>query len=174
MTNKNFDSCRSMQAGVARVAEVLPDLPVEDIVLSRMLHIVAGGLEAAEDSWLKPHKLGISEFRTLMMLFSSPGQQSHPSELCERAWQKPTNMTRIIDGLLRRGLVSRRASDEDRRRVILKVTPQGARLIRRLLPRLHPNVTAMFHDFSPQEQRQLRALLEKLSLNIDSMKHAPK
>jgi DNA-binding MarR family transcriptional regulator len=158
-----------MKAGVQRVAERVPSLPAADVILLRLVHIVAGGLEQIEELWLKPHQLASSEFRTLMMLYSSPGQQSHPSDLCQWATQKPTNMTRIIDGLLQRGLVSRRPSEQDRRRIILKVTPTGAKLIRTLLPQLHPHVSTMFENFSASERRQFGRLLEKMLHNIDTM-----
>jgi MarR family transcriptional repressor of emrRAB len=166
-------SCQSMQAGVDRVAEQVPGLPADDIKLSRMLHIVSAGMEAAEEAWLKAHQLGLSEFRTLIMLYSSPGQQAHPSDLCQWATLKPTNMTRIVDALLQRGLVTRRPSDKDRRCIILEVTPDGARLIRKLLPMLHPNVTAMLQGFSRAEHRQMGILLQKLIDNIDAMDNAP-
>ncbi|GAB3037564.1 MarR family transcriptional regulator [Oleiagrimonas sp. MCCC 1A03011] len=164
-----LDSTESMKAAVARVAERVPDMPVDDIVLLRLLHIVNAGLDQSEERWLKPYKLGNSEFRTLMMLYSSAEQQAHPSDLCQWASQKPTNMTRIIDTLLERGLVTRRPSDADRRRIILEVTPEGSRLVRTLLPEVRPNVQALFHHFSRSEYRQLAGLLEKLLRNLDAM-----
>lgn len=164
-----FESCQAMKDAVQRVAELLPGLPVDDVTLLKMLNIAGTRLDEAEEAWLKPYQLSKSEFRTLMMLFSSPEKQTHPSELCQWASQKPTNMTRIIDALLKHGLVTRRPSDEDRRRIILEVTPEGERLVRELLPMLHPRLQAMFKDFTPDEHRQLRQLMEKLLRNIDAM-----
>ncbi|MBB6183438.1 MarR family transcriptional regulator [Oleiagrimonas soli] len=158
-----------MKAAVCRVAERVPDLPIDDIVLLRMLHIVNAGLDQSEERWLKPYQLGNSEFRTLMMLFSSPEQQAHPSDLCQWASQKPTNMTRIVDTLLERGLVTRRSSDADRRRIILQVTPEGSQLVRTLLPKLQPNLKALFSAFTRSESRQMTVLLEKLLRNLDAM-----
>lgn len=165
----NFTSCQAMKDAIQRVAELLPGLPTEDVTLLKMLNLAGMRLDQAEESWLKPYRLSKSEFRTLMMLFSSPGKQTHPSELCQWASQKPTNMTRIIDALLKRGLVTRRPSDEDRRRIILEVTPEGEGLVRELLPLLRPKLEAMFKGFSPEEHRQYRQLTEKLLGNIDAM-----
>ncbi len=164
-----LQSADSMKTGVGRVAEHLPDLPVDAVVLLRLVHIAGNGLDDLEETWLKPHRLKNSEFRTLMMLFSSPDHATHPSELCRWATQKPTNMTRIIDGLLQRGLVTRKPDKEDRRRVILKLTAPGEHLVRTLLPQLHPRVSAMFTNFSTTESRQFRRLLEKLLRNLDPM-----
>jgi MarR family transcriptional regulator, negative regulator of the multidrug operon emrRAB len=164
-----FESCQAMKAAVARVADLLPGLPVDDVTLLKLLNIAGTRLDQAEEAWLKPYQLSNSEFRTLMMLFSSPGQQTHPSELCQWASQKPTNMTRIIDSLLKRGLVTRRPSDQDRRRIILEVTPQGDQLVRELLPLLRPKLQSLFKGFTPEEHLQLRRLAEKLLGNIDAM-----
>jgi len=167
-----FESCQAMKEAVQRVAELLPGLPADDVTLLKMLNIAGTRLDDTEEAWLKPYQLSKSEFRTLMMLFSSPQQQTHPSELCQWASQKPTNMTRIIDGLLKQGLVTRRPSAEDRRRIILEVTPEGDRLVRELLPRLRPRLESLFRGFTPAEHRQFRQLTEKLLGNIDAMDHA--
>lgn len=166
-----FESFQAMQEAVQRVADRLPGLPADDVTLLKMLNIAGTRLDDAEEAWLKPYQLSRSEFRTLMMLFSSPQQQTHPSELCQWAAQKPTNMTRIIDGLLKQGLVTRRASDQDRRRIILEVTPEGDRLVRELLPRLRPRLESLFRGFTPAEHRQFRLLTEKLLGNLDAMDH---
>lgn len=158
-----------MKEAVQRVADLVPGLPAADVTLLKMLNMTGLRLDEAEESWLKPYQLSKSEFRTLMMLFGNPGKQTHPSELCQWALQKPTNMTRIIDGLLKLGLVTRRPSDEDRRRIILEVTPEGDRLVRRLLPLLKPKLEAMFHGFTTEERRQFSRLTEKLLGNIDAM-----
>ena len=160
-----------MQAAVARVAELLPGLPMDDVTLLKMLNIAGNRLDQIEEAWLKPYGLSKSEFRTLMMLFSSPDQQTHPSELCQWAAQKPTNMTRIIDSLLKHDLVTRRPSDQDRRRIILEVTPEGDALVRKLLPMLHPRLASLFKDFTPQEHREFRRLAEKLLGNLDAMEN---
>lgn len=159
----------SMEVGVGRVSGHVPDLPVDAVILVRLVHIAGSALDELEESWLKPHNLTTSEFRTLMMLFSSDDHATYSSELCRWAAQKPTNMTRIIDGLRARGLVTRNPDDKDRRRIILKLTARGSRLVRTLLPQLHPRVSAMFEGFSAVESRQFRSLLEKLLRNLDPM-----
>lgn len=163
------ESIASMKAGVSRVAEHHPGMPVDEVVLMRLAHMAGTAVEWSIEDWLKPHDFNGSEFRALMMLFSSPGHQASPSELCMWATQKPTNMTRIVDSLLARGLVTRTPSEEDRRRVILRVTPSGKRLVRQLLPRLMPHVDVMFRGFSERERQQFGKLLEKLLHNLDSV-----
>ena len=41
----------------------------------------------------------------------------------------PPSMTRLIDRLEERGLIERRRDDEDRRKVLAKITDEGRRLV---------------------------------------------
>ncbi len=152
----------SMREGIQRVSEQIPDMPVREVILSRML-MVSGDMVATRlTQALRPHGLGESEFRTLMVLFSSEQGEAHPSDLCMFATQKPNNMTRITDGLVARGLASRSHSKEDRRRIVLRITAEGRRFVRKFLPDLFPRVDNMFDVLSETDRKQLERILSKL------------
>ena len=62
----------------------------------------------------------------------------------------PSTVTSVVDGLVARGLVERSSDPEDRRRVVLSLTPSGSATVRRgdevvgaaldrLLARLEPS-----------------------------------
>jgi MarR family transcriptional repressor of emrRAB len=72
-------------------------------------------------------------------------------------------MTRVTDGLFERGLISRVASDEDRRRTILRITPAGEVLVHQLLPGTHARLREIFGDMPAADRHgllsQLRAIL---------------
>jgi DNA-binding MarR family transcriptional regulator len=74
----------------------------------------------------------------------------------------PTSVTRIVDRLERRGLVSRRRESEDRRMVQVHLEPAGERLLAevRLVKgsHIHRAVDAM----TLEERRQLTASLRRL------------
>ncbi|HET7267242.1 MAG TPA: MarR family transcriptional regulator [Oleiagrimonas sp.] len=158
-----------MQTGIQRVAESIPAMSQTDVVLVRLLMMSGVVVNDELEYLLRPHRLNESEFRTLAILFSSPDGRAYPGELCQYATQKPTNMTRIIDTLVERDLVTRSRSAQDRRRVVLQITPQGRRFTRQLLPMLFPYVDATFKGFSADEKQQLDRLLRKLIHNLDSM-----
>ena len=82
-------------------------------------------------------------------------------ELAETLHCDASNITGIVDRLEARGLVERRVARIDRRVKTLIVTPEGARLRRRLLERLSAPPPAIGR-LSPAEQRQLRDLLRRL------------
>jgi MarR family transcriptional repressor of emrRAB len=163
---------RMMDEGVARVSLVIPELPTTEVTLSRLLLMVGGSLQDDLEQQLKPHKLNHSEFLTMMFLYSRPDGSSTPGELCEFAAQGATNMTRIANAMLKRGLITRSSSERDRRRVVIRITANGRRFVLKILPPLFPRVAAKFADFSQADKRQLDRLLRKLASNLDQMKPA--
>ena len=158
---------RGIEAGVAHVRERLPDLPVQDVLLLRLLKLAAEGLSGRFMEILKPHGLGESDFRVLMQLYSNPDGRGFPGELCSFVVQTPTNMTRIADVLVAQKLVTRRPSENDRRRIELHITAAGRRFVDRLLPRLFPALRESFSALSDREKRQLQELLQRLIGSID-------
>jgi DNA-binding MarR family transcriptional regulator len=74
----------------------------------------------------------------------------------------PTSVTRLVDRLERRGLVSRRRESEDRRLVQVRLEPEGERLMGEIRvvqgSDIHRAVAAM----TPTELRQLTTSLRRL------------
>ena len=159
----------AIEAGVHRVAARIPGVPEQDVVLLRLLKHVTGAFSANLGALLKPHALGESDFQTLMMLFSSPDGRAHPSQLCHFARQSPTNMTRICDGLVERGLLTRMASLADRRRIDLRISKRGERLVEQVLPSIYPQIEQAFASLSKTEKRALHGLLARLATQVESM-----
>ncbi|RDI99664.1 MarR family transcriptional regulator [Dyella solisilvae] len=169
---KRMPECLAhMDAGIARVSESLPDAPLQEIVLTRLLLLVGGHLLNELELNLKPFGLNDSDFRTLMMIYTSPSGSATPSELCEYAQQGATNMTRIANVLVKAGLVTRASSAEDRRKVVLSITTAGKRLVRKILPPLFPQVHAAFASLSASDKRTLDRLLRQVAVNIDLLTH---
>jgi MarR family transcriptional repressor of emrRAB len=129
--------------------------------------MLGGAIDRELESKLKPHKLNHSEFLTLMILYSRPDGSSTPGELCEFTTQGATNMTRIANALVKRALITRGSSKEDRRRVLIRITPAGRRFVQKMLPPMFPQVGAMFAGFSVNDMRQFDRLLRKLAGNLD-------
>ena len=158
-----------MDEGIGRVRAAIPKLPAEQATLCRLMSMVGKRMDEGLEEKLKPHQLNHSEFLTLMMLQSRPDGSSTPGELCEFTSQGSTNMTRIGNALVKRGLISRGASAEDRRRVLIRITAAGRRFVLKMLPPMFPRVEAMFAGFSAAERNQLSRLLRKLARNLDQL-----
>ncbi len=163
-----------MDEGIGRVGQIISQMPALEARTCRLILMLGGTIERELEFNLKPHKLNHSEFLTLMILYSRPDGSSTPGELCEYATQGATNMTRIANTLVKRGLITRGTSKEDRRRVLIRITSAGRRFVQKMLPPMFPQISAMFASFSDTEKRQLDRLLRKLASNLDRLsEHRP-
>jgi MarR family transcriptional repressor of emrRAB len=153
--------------GIAQIQHSIPDLPGADARIARMLRLVGARIEEELARKLKPHKLNDSEFMTLNILYSRPDGTSTPGELCVFTSQGATNMTRITNALVKRGLITRQHSKEDRRRVTIRITAAGRQFVQKMLPPMFPQLKEVFTGFSDSEKRNFDRLLRKLATNLD-------
>ncbi len=73
-------------------------------------------------------------------------------------------MTVVIGNLERGGLVRRIRSTTDRRFILVRLTPKGERLIRRIFPGHATAVTQQISVLSEAEQRTLGRLCRRVGL----------
>ena len=163
------DCVAMMDEGIGRVSQVIPGMPTTEARLTRLLLMVGRAFDEVVEESLAPHKINHSDFLALMILYSRPDGSSTPGELCEYTSQGATNMTRIANALVKRGLITRGPSEEDRRRVVIRITPAGRRFVQKLLPPLFPRVSAAFTGFSDTDKRSFSRLLRKLADNLDRL-----
>jgi MarR family transcriptional repressor of emrRAB len=156
-----------IETALMRAAAHLPNLATTEVLIIRAIVLVAREFSTLFEDELRPHGLNETDFRTLMILFSQPNHTAHPSELCAHVGQSPANMTRVTDALFERGLISRVASDEDRRRTILRITPAGEVLVHALLPGTHALLREIFGDTPPAERAALLAQLRGILARMD-------
>lgn len=71
--------------------------------------------------------LSVPQFRALLYLQRNPG--AGLSAVADHLGLTPPSTSKLVDGLVARGLVERRPSPTDRRRVLLMVTPPGAGIL---------------------------------------------
>lgn len=152
-----------IESNIDRVAERMRGAPVQDIVLVRLIKHLSAQLGAHVGRIVRP--LGLNEvgFRTLLMLYANAATGLHASELSDASSETRTNMTRICDELARKGLLRRRPSEQDRRRVVLELTRRGENLIERLLPEVWRGLYPFSNALSAKEKRDLERLLKKLA-----------
>ena len=76
-------------------------------------------------------------------------------------------MTRMIDRLVRKGLLRRARDAKDRRVVRLELTEAGRRLARKLPPVAVKVLNQHLRGFSGAEFEQLKSLLRRMLANAD-------
>jgi MarR family transcriptional repressor of emrRAB len=156
------DQIAIIEQNMRRTAKRLPGLPVTEALLSRVIILMGKALTAHIDEVISPYQLTETEFRTLLSLFSVAEGGASPGHLCAGLAQSPASMTRIGDSLVARGLITRELSDQDRRRMDIKITPQGEKLVRDVLPGMFGYTRDLYKDFTETEKTRLLAALKKL------------
>src|SRR5437762_2003993 len=81
---------------------------------------------------LKRFHLSLTEWRVCVALHHQPHQRL--SELASHTSTEPSTLSRVVDGLLQRGLLVRDRSGEDARALALSLTDAGRDLTVRIIP----------------------------------------
>ncbi len=154
---------------VAHTCARYPAFPREPAVLVRLVKHLYKRVHANASGVLKEYGISPPEYEILMMLYGTPEQCITPTEVAEAASEKPANITRLTDSLCSKGLLSRTASPEDRRKVALTLQPAGIALIERLLPDVCAFLETETAALDAGEQQQLEKLLKKMLAGIDGL-----
>lgn len=103
--------------------------PEEDAFTSLLL--TADKLSRKVEKVLRMADVSPTQYNVLRILRGSP-QGLACSEIGKRMISRDPDITRLLDRLERRGLVSRCRENEDRRLVLTQITPQGLALLAEL------------------------------------------
>ena len=80
---------------------------------------------------LKGEDLSLTQYNVLRILRGAP--QGLPcGEIASRMITRDPDVTRLLDRMEKRGLISRARESRDRRMVLTRITPEGLRLVDRL------------------------------------------
>jgi MarR family transcriptional regulator, 2-MHQ and catechol-resistance regulon repressor len=104
----------------------------------------------------------------------------HLGPMCQRALgdkllRSGGNITMVIDNLEKHGLVQRVRQEDDRRMIVIHLTPPGRKLISRVLPQHAKEVVKEMSRLTASEQEELRRLCRKLGrggeVNLENDHH---
>jgi len=97
----------------------------------------------------------------------------HPSSLGQRLLVKKPSVTGVVDRLRQSGWVVSRNDETDHRSKKISLTPEGRRLMRRVLKHHPVQQQKMLACLSPTERRRLERLSEKLAAHYESLNTSP-
>jgi DNA-binding MarR family transcriptional regulator len=106
------------------------------------------------------HNLPLAAYDVLLRLARAPNRALRMTALAERVMLSPSGLTRLVDRLVARGLVERKADTGDARATLACLTDAGARLLRGAA-RTH--LRGIREHFTARlEERQLREVATSL------------
>lgn len=111
---------------------------------------------------LRPLQLSTSQYNILRILRGAGKNGCTCGEIAERMITKDPDITRLLDRLAQRELISRTRSESDRRVVKSFITKQGLDLLKQLdqpIETLHQDQMKCFND---AQKLRLKKLMEKI------------
>jgi len=135
-----------------------------------LLNQVGRELRAAVDAQLGP--LGLTSQQASLLTLAARRSTS-PNELLGEVGVDTAGMTRLLDRLAAKGLVERVRHPDDRRSVVIELTPAGRALVP-LLPPVFGRVTkTLLAGFTAPEIEQLSAMLLRMLTNLRGLATTP-
>jgi MarR family transcriptional repressor of emrRAB len=162
-----------LEHGIALVRNAYPQLPVEVVRVVRLTDLLSRAMFARLDAFFAEYGLTDTSWLFLTSIYTAPGGVRSPSEVGQVLAQSKPHMTRLADALLAKGLIRRAHSEQDRRRVVLAVTPRGRQLVERLLPQVWSQHQQIAAGLSRTDLALLSALLAKWLTDLDASVSRP-
>lgn len=136
----------------------MPDIETAHLTdrLMRRIHAQVGARAGEFDT----HKLGPAGGILLLTLADMAPVKLHA--LVAAMQRDKSQMTRAIQGLEAKGLVSREADPHDARVAVLDVTPAGKQAVHAMQEAVAQVLDEILSPLSSDEQETLRALLRRL------------
>jgi DNA-binding MarR family transcriptional regulator len=116
------------------VPKVEPLSETEEVFWRALMRIVLSLRRQLDTDLARSVGITANEYTTLMCLSESSGRELRMADLAYAAAVSPSRMTRLVEDLQRRGLVSKRASSDDGRGNVAKLTPAGLAMLKKAWP----------------------------------------
>jgi DNA-binding MarR family transcriptional regulator len=110
---------------------------------------------------LKPFEISGPQYNVLRILRGAREDLSC-SQIAERMVNRDPDMTRLLDRMEARGLISRARDKQDRRVVKTRIAAEGMNILKRLDPLISEHHRRQFHGFGERQLNQLIDLMDQV------------
>jgi DNA-binding MarR family transcriptional regulator len=109
-------------------------------------------------------KMGIThaQFNVLRILNGKYPEGYPRGDIINRMVEPAPDVTRLIDRLIKQGMVQRYTSDQDRRLSLTRITKKGRNVLRKIKPKVDSLFKIVSDKLNKTERKQLSVLLEKI------------
>lgn len=129
---------------------------INDIFLSRLSKL------------LSQHGLNYSELQTLgALIVGGPPYEAKPNAMSRHNLLTSGGMTNVLTRMEKKGLITRRKDPNDRRGVIVSVTPQGLDAFEAVIVKENQIEHRMLEGIDEEERALVAGVLRKILLAID-------
>ena len=148
--------------------EVIKTKPIKDPHSRAYLNIMYTGtwMVGRINQVLKPFDLTEPQYNVLRILRGQNGDAMPLYEIQDRMIQKMSNVSRLIDKLLDKGLVVRKECRDNRRKVDIMITRKGLDMLDEVDPDLTKLFDAMAKNLKKDDARLLSEMLDELRKDV--------
>lgn len=139
-----------------------------DESIGYLLKLVRASLTGAVDRQMADHDISHDQWGVLIML--AKGHAETAADLARVMESDTGSMTRMIDRLEAKGLVSRRRCGEDRRVVWLELTDPGREIAEKLTTIVVKVLNKHLHGFSADELDTFKGFLRRMLANRETQR----
>lgn len=151
-----------LEAMLEALAVKMPSLNVELVMLSFLIRLVHTNIHIEHNERLHQHNLSESLWHALLAIYAHSNHEILPSELSNILHLTRTSATRLSDELVQNKWITRTTHPVDRRKIMLKLTDAGEKLIQKVSPETNEVHHRIWSDLTKEECEQLQQLLSKL------------
>ena len=126
----------------------------------RELVRVYQAFSAYSESFVRQHGLTPAQFDVIATLGNTPGMSM--GDIGDKTLITKGTLTGVVDRLETKGLIEREVPPENRRCVVVKLTPAGNQLFESIFPAHIADLKQRFEVLKPSELELLRGLLNRL------------
>jgi DNA-binding MarR family transcriptional regulator len=137
-----------------------PETCLEEQVFVNLLR-TADVLARGGEALLKPTGLSATQYNVLRILRGAGKKGLACREVGCRMISRDPDITRLLDRMESRGLISRARGEEDRRVVNTRISPEGLRVLGELDAPVQELHRRQLHHLRPKELQTLSRLLER-------------
>lgn len=134
--------------------------------LSAVMPVMCKSMMKYEQNALTTGTLSLPQFWALSWLADHPGATMH--DLAGAMNLKASTATMLVDRLVQLSLLDRKRGGDDRRKVLVRLTAKGRRIIDEVFSQKKKALQETFRHLSPPERQKYLELIEKLAQRLET------
>lgn len=151
------------------MTKVDPLTSAEEDFWRALMRIVLSLPRRLDNDLLRTVGITANEYTTLMCLSEAPGRELRMADLANAAALSASRMTRLVDDLQSRGLVTKRASATDGRGNVAKLAPAGLAKLKTAWPAHLASVRGrVFDHVDPTAVAKAAQALSEIAAHLDA------
>ena len=114
----------------------------------------------------KPYELSPQQFNVLRILRGQKGESIALMDIEHRMLDKSSNVSRLVDKLISKGLVNRSVSSKDRRRIEIVITSRGLSVLKEIdviLADMNSKIKAIISDDNAKQTNRILDQLREIA-----------